>query len=142
MRYLALLATVLAAPAAAQVSPERLRADVETMVGFGTRHTLSAQDGETRGIGAALRWGRAQFEATSAQCGGCLEVVEPERRVTAPRIPDGALIRNVVAIQRGSERPDEVVIVMGHIDSRVSDVMLPARTTMPAAARWCSKRRG
>src|SRR5690606_30035742 len=27
-----------------------------------------------------------------------------------------------VAIQRGTQRPDEVVIVQGHIDSRVSDV--------------------
>ena len=34
-----------------------------------------------------------------------------------------AAIVNVVAVQRGSERPDEVVIVQAHIDSRVSDVM-------------------
>jgi Zn-dependent M28 family amino/carboxypeptidase len=33
------------------------------------------------------------------------------------------LVRNAVAIQRGSERPNEVVIVQGHIDSRASDVM-------------------
>ncbi|MBU0669372.1 MAG: M20/M25/M40 family metallo-hydrolase, partial [Alphaproteobacteria bacterium] len=30
---------------------------------------------------------------------------------------------NAVAIQRGTERPDEVIIIQGHIDSRVSDVM-------------------
>jgi hypothetical protein len=30
---------------------------------------------------------------------------------------------NAVAIQRGTERPNDVVIITGHIDSRVSDVM-------------------
>ncbi|WP_137679241.1 M28 family peptidase [Aurantiacibacter suaedae] len=123
MRYFALLAALLAAPAMGQVSQERLLSDVETMVSFGTRHTLSDPDGETRGIGAARRWGRAQFEEASAACGGCLEILEPERVFTGRRIPDGVLIRDVVAIQRGSERPGEVVIIMGHIDSRASDVM-------------------
>ncbi|MEN7537190.1 M28 family peptidase [Aurantiacibacter flavus] len=123
MRYFALLAALVAAPALGQASPERLRSDVATLVGFGTRHTLSETDSDTSGIGAARRWGRAQFEQTSAACGGCLEVVEPERVFTGNRIPVGVLIRNVVAIQRGSERPDEVVIIMGHIDSRASDVM-------------------
>jgi hypothetical protein len=43
--------------------------------------------------------------------------------VTGSRIPTPTLVRNAVAIQRGTERPNEVVIVQGHIDSRVSDVM-------------------
>ncbi|HEX7930749.1 MAG TPA: M20/M25/M40 family metallo-hydrolase, partial [Sphingomicrobium sp.] len=32
-------------------------------------------------------------------------------------------ITDVIAIQRGSERPNDVVIIQGHIDSRVSDPM-------------------
>ena len=129
MRKLILLAALFATPAFAQsdpaegVSQERLRADVERMVAFGTRHTLSSQDHPTRGIGAAIRWGMESFEETSATCGGCLEVVTPERMFTGNRIPNGVLIRNAVAIQRGTERPNEVVIIQGHIDSRVSDVM-------------------
>jgi hypothetical protein len=136
MRIPALLAVALAAPAIAQspaasdpadpaasVSQERLRADVESLVGFGTRHTLSSADHPTRGIGAARRWGASQFAAASRDCGGCLEIVYPERMVTGRRIPEPALIQNVVAIQRGTERPNEVVIIQGHIDSRVSDSM-------------------
>ncbi|OYX09398.1 MAG: peptidase M28 [Sphingomonadales bacterium 32-68-7] len=130
MRYFLLLAALLAAiPAAAQsdpageVSEARLRADVEALVGFGTRHTMSSQDDPARGIGAALRWGEAQFRAASESCGGCLEIVRPERMVTADRVPVPTRLVNVVAIQRGTERPNEVVIVQGHIDSRVSDVM-------------------
>ncbi len=108
---------------AAQVSEARLRADVEALVDFGTRHTLSNQESPTRGIGAARRWGEAQFRAISEECGGCLEIVLPERIVTGNRVPQPTRLVNVVAIQRGTERPDEVVIVQGHIDSRVSDVM-------------------
>jgi len=112
-----------AADPAAAVSEARLRADVEALAGFGTRHTLSEQDSPTRGIGAARRWGEAQFRAIAAGCDGCLEVALPERMVSGPRVPTPTRLVNVVAIQRGAERPDEVVIVQGHIDSRVSDVM-------------------
>ena len=124
-----LLAALMAAPLSAQnhpadnVSEQRLKADVETLVGFGTRHTLSVQDDPKRGIGAAVDWGLAEFKRIGAKCGDCLEVLPVSETVTGPRIPNPTLVRNAVAIQRGSERPNEVVIVQGHIDSRVSDVM-------------------
>lgn len=38
-------------------------------------------------------------------------------------MPQPTRLRNIVAMQRGSERPEEVVIVQAHIDSRVSDVL-------------------
>jgi hypothetical protein len=123
-----LLAALIAAPLTAQnhpadsVSEERLRGDVERLVSFGTRHTLSAQDDPERGIGAAVDWGLAEFKRIGAKCGDCLEVLPVSDTVTAaPRIPNPTLVRNAVAIQRGTERPNEVVIVQGHIDSRVSD---------------------
>ena len=108
---------------AAPVSEERLQSDVETMISFGTRHTLSSYDDPERGIGAALDWGRAKFEAASAACGGCLETLFVEDMRSGRRIPEPVLIRNALAIQWGSERPNEVVIIQGHIDSRGSDVM-------------------
>lgn len=108
---------------AADVSEERLRADIDTLVGFGTRHTLSEQDNPTRGIGAAVDWGLETFRGISAECGDCLEVVAPERMVSGRRIPEPVRLRNAVAIQRGTERPNEVVIVQGHIDSRASDAL-------------------
>ena len=93
------------------------------MVSFGTRHTLSSLDDPERGIGAALDWGKTEFEEASAACGGCLDVSFVEREMSGRRIPEPVLIRNAIAIQRGSERPNEVVIIQGHIDSRASDVM-------------------
>src|SRR3546814_16032686 len=103
------------------VSEARLRADIDTLVGFGTRHTLSEQDNPARGIGAAVDWGAETFRQISAGCGGCLEVVLPERMVQGNRIANPTRLRNAVAIQRGTERPNEVVIVQGHIDSRVRE---------------------
>ena len=129
MKKLSLALVLLAAPLAAQTPPEgnvsqaRMKTDVERLVAFGTRHTLSSQTDKKRGIGAAVDWGANSFRAIGKQCGGCLTVVLPEKMVSGDRIPRPTRIRNAVAIQRGIERPDEVVIIQGHIDSRVSDVM-------------------
>lgn len=120
--------TLPVTPLAAQdswppVSEARLRADVERLVAFGTRHTMSSQDDPKRGIGAARRWAEAELRKTAKACGGCLEIALPETIVSGERIPVPTRLVDVVAIQRGTERPNEVVIIQGHIDSRVSDVM-------------------
>ena len=117
------------APAAADgVSQARMRADIERLVAFGTRHTLSDQQSATRGIGAARRWAEADLRRTARACGGCLEIMLPEKMITGDRIPAPVRLVDVVAIQRGTERPNEVVIVQGHIDSRNSDAMDGVRT--------------
>ena len=108
---------------AAEVQPERMRADIEALVGFGTRHTLSETRSETRGIGAARRWTQRQFEAMSRDCGGCLTIATPSDTVTGPRVPVPTEVVNVLAIQRGTGDPDRAIIISGHIDSRVTDVM-------------------
>ena len=114
------------------VSAERLRADVEKLVSFGTRHTLSEQDDPHRGIGAAVDWGLDTFRKIGDRCGGCLTVVAPETTVEGARIPEPTKLRDAVAIQRGTDRPNEVVIIQGHIDSRASDV-LDWRSDAPGA---------
>ena len=109
---------------AAEISPDNIEKDIEKLVSFGTRHTLSETKSDTRGIGAARRWIKDEFERISAACGGCLEVyfqsgtIEGERR-----IPDATEVVNVIAIQRGTTDPNRYVIMSGDIDSRVSDVM-------------------
>ena len=108
---------------AGEVQPDRMRADIEALVGFGTRHTLSETVSDTRGIGAARRWAQRQFEGISRDCGGCLTVVTPSDTVTGPRVPTPTEVVNVVAIQRGTGDPNRVIIISGHIDSRVTDVM-------------------
>lgn len=116
--------TPLLADLAAEVRAARIEKDIRTLVGFGTRHSLSDTKSETRGIGAARRWIEAEFRRISEDCGGCLEVMTVSEMVSGERrIPDPVEIVNVIAIQRGSLDPDRVVIMSGDIDSRVSDVM-------------------
>ncbi|HET6638347.1 MAG TPA: M28 family metallopeptidase [Gemmatimonadota bacterium] len=137
----ALLAGVFAAPAHAQtpvpperdarifelvdaVSAARIERDVRTLVAFGTRHTLSDTLSPTRGIGAARRWIKAEFDSISAACGGCLEVSYQRALIAGEdRIPDSTWVVSMVAVLRGTAEPDRYVIMTGDIDSRVSDVM-------------------
>jgi len=105
------------------VSEAQLRHTIGTLVSFGTRHTLSSQTDPKRGIGAALEWTRGEFQRYSSACGNCLTIVDPSETFTGERIPKPTRVRDMVAIQRGTERPNDVVIIQGHIDSRVTDVM-------------------
>ena len=108
----------------ATVSAERIQADIEKLVSFGTRHTLSETDSDTRGIGAARRWIEAEFNQISKRCKVPLEVMTVSDMVGGfGRIPEPVEVVNVVAIQRGTRDPDRIVIMSGDIDSRVSDVM-------------------
>ncbi len=105
------------------VSADRLQKDISTLANFGTRHTLSDTLSAVRGIGAARRWIKKEFDQISTACGGCLEVFyqknyhEPDGR----RIVKPVWINNVVAIQRGTKYPNRFIIMSGDIDSRISD---------------------
>ncbi len=106
------------------VSAERIEIDIKKLVSFGTRHTLSDTISETRGIGAARRWIRSEFDQISRDCDNCLEVSYHKgliRTGVSRRIPVDTWIVNVVAIKRGNLFPNSYVIMSGDIDSRVSD---------------------
>ncbi len=103
-------------------SPERVEADIRRLAGFGTRNTMSDTLSETRGIGAARRWIKAEFDRISASCGGCLEVRYLGRVESGGRLGDeGVNVVNVIATLRGELDPDRYVIMTGDIDSRASN---------------------
>jgi hypothetical protein len=102
---------------ASGVDAARMKATVEKLVGFGTRHTLSSQTDPKRGIGASVRWAEAEMKKLG------LQTLQTCDTVTGRRVPNPTRVCNAVAIQRGTERPNDVVVITGHIDSRVSDVM-------------------
>ncbi len=109
-----------------EVSADRIEKDVRRLAGFGTRNTFSDTVSNTRGIGAARRWIKAEFDRISKDCGGCLEVFYQRDYVTMDmgnRIPHDTWVVNVVAIQRGSTNPNNMVMMSGDIDSRASDTM-------------------
>lgn len=109
-----------------EVNAQRIEQDIRELANFGTRNTFSDTLSDTRGIGAARRWIKAEFERISADCGNCLEVFYQKDLVTTDmgrRVPHDAYVVNVVAIQRGTENPDSYIMMSGDIDSRASNTM-------------------
>jgi hypothetical protein len=114
--------------ALADVSAQRIQANIEKLVSFQTRLTLSAQDPDSikagHGIGAAREWIKAEFERYSHDCGGCLEVkTDSFTENPGDRIPKPTIITNVYAVLSGTnpESAKRIVLVTGHYDSRNSD---------------------
>ncbi|MCC1485000.1 M28 family peptidase [Winogradskyella immobilis] len=106
------------------ISADRIKQDVKTLADFGTRHTLSDTISETRGIGAARRWIKREFDNISKDCSNCLNVFYQSNLVkkgTNQRIVHDVNVVNVVAIQRGTKYPNRYIIMSGDIDSRVSN---------------------
>ena len=108
------------------ISAERIENDITTLVNFGTRNTFSDTISNTRGIGAARRWIKQEFESISKNCNACLNVFYQKDFVTKDgnnRVPHDAWVVNVVAIQKGTKYPNRYIIMSGDIDSRASDAM-------------------
>ena len=120
----------------ATIEPARIEQTIHTLVGFGTRNSLSSMETDLpkgQGINTAADWIESQFKEISEQCGGCLEV----RRDTFTadpassgaqwrgRIPKATQMTNVYAILRGTDpiQQKRTVLVTGHYDSRNSNVL-------------------
>ena len=105
-------------------SSAKLEENIRILANFGTRHTLSDTLSETRGIGAARRWIKNEFESISKNCGNCLNVFYQKNYFTpkdGDRIVKPVWINNVLAIQKGKTHPNRFIIMSGDIDSRISD---------------------
>ena len=119
------------AAAIAHISPDRVRADIEKLVSFNNRSTLSSMETDLppgTGINAAADWIFAEFTRISTACGGCLEVkrddyVEPGTPKT--RILRDTRLQNIYAVLKGTDpaQSRRRALVTGHYDSRNSDTM-------------------
>jgi hypothetical protein len=108
------------------ISADNIQSSIHTLVGFGTRHTLSSQTDPNRGIGAATQWVFGQFQQIAATSGGRMTVekqtfIQPP----GPRVPVPTAITNVIATLHGSqpESAGRIYLVSGHLDSRCTDVL-------------------
>ncbi|RYY24617.1 MAG: M20/M25/M40 family metallo-hydrolase [Chitinophagaceae bacterium] len=109
----------------AQVNPDSLRSYVASMVSFGTRHTVSTQTDNKRGIGAAKKWVLSKFNEFARESGGRLTAIIDSTTYKADkrRVDVDINLGNVVATLKGSDPADNrVFLVTGHLDSRVSDI--------------------
>ena len=124
------------AAALQEVSAEKIKTNIETLVGFKNRNTVSSTENDLpagTGVSAAADWLKSQLGSYSQACGGCLEVKEdsfveqPLAGVAAyrSRIAKPTPIRNVYAVLRGSDptAAQRMYLVTGHYDTRETDVM-------------------
>ncbi len=103
-----------------EIDVSRIRARIEKLASFGTRHTLSDTTSDVRGIGAARRWIKSEFEHMAAASSGRLIVAddsyvqEPARRVNR-----ATEIVNVTATQKGRQASsaDRIIVLGAHYDS-------------------------
>jgi hypothetical protein len=102
------------------VSRERLEKTVRALAAFPTRHTLSG----AKGADAAALWLEKEFQTISRESGGRLTVERDTwTQPAGNRMPQPHDITNVVATLPGTETPERVIVISGHYDSRVTDVM-------------------
>ena len=119
----------------AEVKSENMEATVRKLVSFGTRHTLSDTKSNTRGIGAAQRWVKSEFDKYALTSGGRLTSIIDYFMIKADgkRIATDSQLGNVMATLKGKDPTDDrVLIISGHLDSRASDVM-DAKSDAPGA---------
>jgi hypothetical protein len=107
-----------------EIDPDRIKATILKLVGFGTRHTASSQTDPVRGIGAATNWVFDQMQAIAATSSGRMTVqrqsfVQP----VSSNIPVPTTITNVIATLKGTASPERFYVITGHLDSRVTDVL-------------------
>lgn len=103
-----------------EVSPDSLQSYIKTLVGFGTRNTLSNQSSSIRGISAARNWVLGRFQNMQKQAEGRLTAfidtttLPPDGR----RVDRNVLLGNVVATLKGTDPNDKrIFIISGHLDN-------------------------
>ena len=113
-----------------EISPARIEATIRKLASFGTRNSLSDPASDTRGVGAARRWIKAELERCARDAGGRMQVAFDTHRIeSAPRIPKPTDIVNVVATLAGEqpESRDRIYVVSGHYDSMPSSPTDPEK---------------
>ncbi|MFM9958040.1 MAG: M20/M25/M40 family metallo-hydrolase [Phycisphaerales bacterium] len=113
-----------------QVRPDLLRAHVDKLCSFGTRHTLSSQDEFGKGIGAARQWLVQAFEDCQRSIPGqpMLTVyTDVFEQPAMERMPSGGTIVNVVAVIPGTmdAAKSRRYYVSAHYDTIPTDRMNP-----------------
>jgi hypothetical protein len=109
-----------------EVSADSLQSYIKTLVGFGTRSTLSTQKDPKRGIGAARNWVLSKFNQFAKPSNGRLTAFID----TTTYGPDGKRVDtiinlgNVVATLKGTDPNDNrIFIISGHLDNMRTSVM-------------------
>jgi Zn-dependent M28 family amino/carboxypeptidase len=107
----------------AEVSAERLKADDEKLVAFGTRNTFSEKLGDKRGVFAARSWIADQFREIAKASHGRMTVAYDShvQKADGKRVPRDVEVSSVIATLKGDEPGGRTYVMSSHYDSRNSD---------------------
>ena len=108
----------------AEISSTNIQSYISTLVSFGSRHTLSTQNGSTTyGIGAARDYIANTMRSFASGSNGRMTVTVPSyiQPADGDRVLFPVRISDVVATLQGSETPNRVYVISGHYDSRCTD---------------------
>jgi hypothetical protein len=95
-----------------QIGSVRIKAIIEKLASYGTRHTMSSQTDPNREIGAARDWLLEQYRGFVEESGGYMSVVlQSYIQPVASRITAPTNISNIVATLRGTGDPERIVVV-------------------------------
>jgi len=109
-----------------EISADSLAQNLNKLVGFGTRATLSNQSSNTKGIGAARAWILSRFNEYAKASNGRLSAFIDTITYNADgkRVNRPIILGNVVATLKGTDPNDKrIFLVSGHLDSRRSNEM-------------------
>src|SRR5271170_127203 len=107
------------------ISADRIQRSIFVLASFKTRHTLSDTLPSGDGIGGAASWINAEFGRASDASGNRLKVELDtfDQAPVQPRVPQGAQITNIIATLPGTDPSGRTVVVSGHYDSRVTNIL-------------------
>jgi len=106
-----------------EISKEKLEQHVRKLVSFHTRHNLSEQNDQNKGIGASWNWIKSEMEKSIPDSDGRLtvEFMEYTTGGQGQRIPQETRLKNVVATLKGTDpNDDRIIIISAHLDSRAA----------------------
>ncbi|MFI5153274.1 MAG: M28 family peptidase, partial [Chitinophagales bacterium] len=109
-----------------EINQDSLRSYIRALVGFGTRHTLSTTQQNTRGIQAANAWVLSVFNEYTKTSRGRLRVEADKwtQAADGKRVDSVVELTNTMAILEGTDTADKrILIISGHLDSRATNIM-------------------
>ena len=109
-----------------EVSADSLKSYITSMVGFGTRNTVSTQTNPKRGIGAARSWVLNKFNNFAASSNGRLSAFIDTTTLFSDkrRIDTTLVLGNVVATLKGTDPNDNrIFVISGHLDNMRTSVL-------------------
>jgi len=109
-----------------EISVDSLAQNLNKLVSFGTRATLSNQSSSIKGIGAARAWILSRFNEYAKSSNGRLSAFIDTTTYNADkkRVDRPINLANVVATLKGTDPNDKrIFLISGHLDSRRSNEM-------------------